>query len=213
MHLDATAALPTRHKAPSVPVTDKVGLQPTRQAVFAAGPYQAISDQHESAIGIRNLGDIVAEFGSAEMLVEDLPEAELIEQGPDEQNRPPVPGIENVHVGGLVGQAWFAAQDAFELGQKGLQEVLATEVGDHALLDLAVLAVGFDDADVLVDGPAGGGNFDRADIHEISITTAEGDGKRKSGIAATNNVTTFSSLAAAARGENLGKTEAASKSD
>ena len=45
-----------------------------------------------------------------------------------------------------------AGEEAAELGEDLEEEVLATEVGDHALLDLTVLAVGFDDADVFVDG-------------------------------------------------------------
>jgi hypothetical protein len=56
-------------------------------------------------------------------------------------------GIGSVGVG-------LAGEEFAELGKDLDQEVLATEIGDDALLDLTVLAVGFDDADVFVDGAA-----------------------------------------------------------
>ena len=40
------------------------------------------------------------------------------------------------------------------LGRTSIEEILATEIGDDALLDLTVFAVGLDDADVFVDGAA-----------------------------------------------------------
>jgi len=177
VHLDVPPPLPTRNQASSLAVTDEVGFQPAGQAVLAAGPHQATGDQDEGAIGVGSLGGIVACFGSAEVWVEDLPPAELIEPGADEESRPPVPGLQNVHVGWLVGQVWLTVQDTLEAGEQGLHEVLAAEVGDDTLFDLAVLALGFDDADVLIDSAAGGGNFDSADIHVVRITTGEGAGK------------------------------------
>ena len=74
-------------------------------------------------------------------------------------------------MGRLLSEARLAAQDAFETGQQLLEHVFATQFGNDALFDLAVLAIGFDDADVLVDGTAGGGDFDGAHIHVVSITT------------------------------------------
>jgi hypothetical protein len=64
-----------------------------------------------------------------------------------------------------------AEQDALELRKHQGEQIFAAEVGDDALLDLAVLAVGLDDAYVLVDGAVGGRDFDGADEHEVSITT------------------------------------------
>jgi hypothetical protein len=95
------------------------------------------------------------------MVSEDVPQTELREQGTDEANGAPSPGFEDVDVGGLFGQARFAAEEAFETGQELLEPVLATEVGDDPLPDLAILAEGLDDADVLVDGAAGGRDFGR----------------------------------------------------
>ena len=60
-----------------------------------------------------------------------------------------------------------------------MQEVLATEVGDDALFDFTVVAIGFDDADVLVDGAVGRGDFDGADVHRDSITTGKPSVKLK----------------------------------
>ena len=53
-----------------------------------------------------------------------------------------------------------------ELGEHLDEEVLASEIGDDALLDLAAFAVGFDDADVFVDGAAGGADFHGSRVHE-----------------------------------------------
>ncbi len=55
-------------------------------------------------------------------------------------------------IGGLA--ARLSGEELAELGKDLDQEVLTTEIGDDALLDLTVLAVGFDDADVFVDGAA-----------------------------------------------------------
>ncbi len=64
-----------------------------------------------------------------------------------------------------------------QLGEKFREQVLAAEVSDGALFDLAVLPVGLDDADVLVDGTVGGGDADGAQVHGESITTKKQDGK------------------------------------
>ena len=46
-----------------------------------------------------------------------------------------------------------------EFGEDVDEEVFSSEVGDDALLDLAAVTVGFDDADIFVDGAAGGADF------------------------------------------------------
>ena len=38
---------------------------------------------------------------------------------------------------------------------------------DKSLLDLAVVAIGFDDADILVDRAVGGPNFDGSEVHVV----------------------------------------------
>ena len=45
--------------------------------------------------------------------------------------------------------------------------VLAAEVGEGALLDLAVVAIGLDDADILVDRATGGPDFDGSEVHVV----------------------------------------------
>ena len=55
-------------------------------------------------------------------------------------------------------------EDTCPLGQDGAEDILAAEVGDGALLDLAVVALGLDDAAVFVDGAVGGGNFEGAHV-------------------------------------------------
>ena len=92
----------------------------------------------------------------------------MIEQGPDDEDRPPGGGIDDVEIFGFaVLPGAVAAEEPLELGEDLDQEVLAAEVGDGALLDLAVVAIGFDDADVLVDRAAGGADFDGSEVHAV----------------------------------------------
>jgi hypothetical protein len=52
------------------------------------------------------------------------------------------------------------AQQAFQLGEHFREQVFAAQIGNGALLDLAVVAIGFDNADVLVNlGCAVSGGF------------------------------------------------------
>jgi hypothetical protein len=60
-------------------------------------------------------------------------------------------GVSRIAAGFVAG---IPVEELSELGDDGDEEVLATEVGDDALLDLAAFAIGLDDADVLVDGAA-----------------------------------------------------------
>ena len=102
------------------------------------------------------------------MLVEDLPEAQLVEHGADDEDRPPVGGVADLGVRGIGFLAGgLAGEKSSELGEDLDEEILASEVGDNALFDLAILAVGFDDADVFVDGAAGGADFDGSGVHAI----------------------------------------------
>jgi hypothetical protein len=55
--------------------------------------------------------------------------------------------------------AGVASQEPPERGEDLDEEILASLVGDDALLDLAAVAVGFDVADVFVDDAAGGDGF------------------------------------------------------
>jgi hypothetical protein len=57
------------------------------------------------------------------------------------------------------------AEQSLELGQHFRAEILAAEVGEGALLDLAVVAIGFDDTDILVDRAIGGSDFDGSEVH------------------------------------------------
>src|ERR1700680_665172 len=60
----------------------------------------------------------------------------------------------------------LAGEEASELGEHFDEEVLPSEIGDDALLDLTAFAVGFDDADIFVDGAAGGADFHGSRVHE-----------------------------------------------
>ena len=129
--------------------------------MFAGGTDEPISDQDECAIGERHA------LGLTERRVEDGPQPELVEQGPDGEDRPPGGGVEDVGVFGLGGARSVAAEESLEFGEDLDQEVLAAEVGEGALLDLAVVAIGLDDADILVDRAAGGSDFDSSEVHVV----------------------------------------------
>jgi hypothetical protein len=58
------------------------------------------------------------------------------------------------------------ASEAAELGKQLDEEILAAEIHDDALLDLASLAVGFHDADVFIDDAAGGTDFDGSRVQD-----------------------------------------------
>ena len=112
----------------------------------------------------------------AEKLVEDLGQAELIEQSANDQDRPPGPGLKDIDIRFLAGDDGIAAENADEIGEELLEKIFATEVGDDPGapgLDLAVESEGLNDTDVLVDGAIGGRDFDSADKHAKSITTAK----------------------------------------
>ena len=59
------------------------------------------------------------------------------------------------------------AEEALELGKQLDEQIFAAQVGEGALLDLAVVAIGFDDADILVDRAVGGPDFDGSEVHVV----------------------------------------------
>ncbi len=65
----------------------------------------------------------------------------------------------------LAFQLGGAFQDATQVRKQGAEHVAAAQIGDDALLDLAVFAVGLHDAQVFVDGAVGGRDFDGPDVH------------------------------------------------
>src|SRR5262249_26354811 len=71
-----------------------------------------------------------------------------------------------------------AGEEAAEFGEDLEEEVFASEVGDDALLDLAAVAVGFDDADVFMDRAAGGADFHGSRVHENHYHDELCSGKR-----------------------------------
>src|SRR5512142_3085959 len=161
MHANPPALVPVGDEASSLAIADEVGLEPAGEPVFTGGCDEPVGDEHEGAVGERDA------LGSPEVLVEDVPEAHLIEQGADDEDRPPVGGITDLGFRRLaVLDAGIPGEESLELGEDLDEEVLASEVGDDALLDLTACAVGFDDADVFIDGAAGGADFHGSRVHE-----------------------------------------------
>ena len=131
MDADAAAAVPMGEEAAALAVADEVGLEPAGQAMLTGRGDEPVGDQREGAVGE---GDAL---GFAEVLVEDVPEAELVEEGADDEDRPPGGGLTDVECGRIAGLfVGIAGEEASELGEDLDEEVLAAEVGDHALLDL-----------------------------------------------------------------------------
>jgi hypothetical protein len=127
--------------------------------VLAARLDQSIGNQDEGSVGE---GDA---FGPAPMGIQDGPEAQLIKEGADGQDRSPGRGIEDIEILGLSGfggGGW--TEQPLELGQLFPQRIFAAQLGNGALLDLAVETMGFDDPAVFVDRAIGGADFDGAEV-------------------------------------------------
>jgi hypothetical protein len=100
----------------------------------------------------------------AEILVENRPEAKLVEQGTNDEDGPPVRSIEDLRLGGIHGG--IACEEPAKPREDLDEEVLASKISDDALLDLTAVAIGFDDADIFVDGTAGRADSDGSRVHE-----------------------------------------------
>src|SRR5512135_3543883 len=93
MDADPAALVPVEDEASALTVADEVGLEPGGEPVLAGGRDEPVGDEHEGAIGERDA------FGTPEVLVEDLPETQLAEQGTGDEDRPPVRGITDLGIG------------------------------------------------------------------------------------------------------------------
>jgi hypothetical protein len=161
MDADPSALVPVRDEASALTVADEVGLEPGGEPVLAGRGEEPVGHEHEGAVGERD------GFGPPEVLVEDGPKAQVVEPGTDDEDGPPGRGLDDLGtVWGGVFLTDVAAEQSLELGEHLNEEVLASEIGNDALLDLAAVAVGFDDADGLVDGAAGGADFHGSWVHE-----------------------------------------------
>src|SRR3954451_10514555 len=93
--MDADPAAPVRvgEEASALAVADEVGLEPAGEPVLAGRGDEPVGDEHEGAVGE---GDA---FGVPEVLVEDVPEAQLVEQGLDDEDGPPGRSIADLGFG------------------------------------------------------------------------------------------------------------------
>ena len=162
VNADPVMLMPVWEKTSTLAVTHEVGLEPASQTMFAAGMDQAIGDQHKCSI---DEGDT---FSFAEVGFENRPETELCEQGTDGEYRSPGGGIEDLWVRrqGVLEIA-FTPQEPSEFGKDLSKQILATQVSDDALLNLAVFTEGLDGTDVLVDCAVGGPDFDGSEVHAV----------------------------------------------
>src|SRR4029077_2528226 len=162
MNSDSLVLVPVGHESPALAIADEIGLQPAGQAVFAGGPGETIGDQDEGPVGERHA------FGLAQRRVEDGPEPELVEQSADSEDSPPGGGIEDIEIVVLsCPRVGIVAEQAFQLGEYFREQIHTAQIGHGALLDLAVVAIGFDNADILVHRAAGGPDFDGSEVHVV----------------------------------------------
>src|SRR5262249_60422438 len=89
------ALVPVGDEASPLAVADEVGLEPAGEAMLTGGGDEPVGDEHEGAVGERDA------FGPPEFLIEDGPEAELVEQGPNHEDRPPSRGFAELGVRGI----------------------------------------------------------------------------------------------------------------
>jgi hypothetical protein len=87
MDADPSSAVPVGEKASSLSVADEVGFEPSGEAMLTGGSDEAVGDEDEGAVGERDA------FGPTEVLVEDGPETELVEEGAEDEDGSPVGGF------------------------------------------------------------------------------------------------------------------------
>jgi len=160
---DPAALVPVGNEASALAIADEVGLEPAGQAVLAGRGDEPVGNEHEGAVGERYA------FGMAEVLVEDGPESELVEDGADGKDGSPSRGIDDLGIGwGVIFGTVGGPEESLEFGEDVDEEIFTAEVGDDALFDLAAFTVGFDDADVFIDSAAGGADFHSSGVHAVN---------------------------------------------
>ena len=82
--------VPLWNKSPPLAITNEVGLKPAREPVLTGRRDQSVRDQYEGTVGKRD------SFGSSQMLVEDSPKVQLLEQGAENEDWSPVEDIAEV---------------------------------------------------------------------------------------------------------------------
>ncbi len=150
------------------------GAQPAHALEVAARRAQALERQREAGAL-----EVEAEAASAGQAREDLGHALLLPQAAENQRRAPGPG--GMGLQAVVADALHDAQLRAELGQaadevvqgpRRHQLVAPAEGGDQALPDLALLAEGLDDLEVLA-GSVGGATTFEAHEHEPIMRSSD----------------------------------------
>ena len=93
MHPHSITLVPVWYEAPPHAIAHEVRLQPTSQTMFACGTNQTIGDEYKRSVRERYT------LGSPQMSVEDVPETDLLKEGPDSENGSPRRGIEDLRIG------------------------------------------------------------------------------------------------------------------
>ena len=127
MDADPPALVPVGDEASALAVADEVGLEPAGEPVLTGRGDEPVSDERKGAVGE---GDA---FGLPEVSVEDAPESQLIEQGPNDEDRPPVRGFAELGVRGITIRA---GEEPSELGEHLAEEVLSSRSATTRCLTL-----------------------------------------------------------------------------
>jgi hypothetical protein len=170
---DAPARFPLGHDPAAAPVADEIGLQPGGQARLALRVAPPVGDEHQDAIGQRQA---LAPAPPVVAGIEDRLEPQFPPERSRHQPRSPARGLLSLH--GRAGRSRrrhrvVPAPQAHQGIEMRGQPIVATEVGDDALLSLTVLPVRFDEPDVLVGEAGAAAGPDRAQVHTLSRVIRE----------------------------------------
>jgi hypothetical protein len=154
---DAATLVPLRDKSSALAIANEVGLKPAGQPVLTRRGDQSVRDEDKGAVGKRDTS------GPSKVFVKNSPKAQLIEQSTQDEDWSPVGRIAEVGVSAIGFR--IAPEESSQSGKQFDEKVLASEISDNSLLDLTPFAVGFDNAHVFVDGPAGRADLDGSGVH------------------------------------------------
>ena len=137
--------------------TKSVSSQPAKRCSLAWTD-QPIGNEDERAVGIRHT------LGLTEQRIEEVHRPSWSNRVRTARIGPQVEASRMSGSSASPASARSPPSNRWNLGRIATK-ILTAEIGDGPLLDLAVLTIGLNEADILVDCAAGGPDFDRSDVH------------------------------------------------
>ena len=133
--------------------------------MFAAGLTQPIGHQRQSAVGQFSPQTTLLGQG-----VDDLLHSQLLPELPRHQHHSPVPSSHRRRLS--VRRLAFSL--SLQQAQQGVgmrsQQLLATQIADHAVARTAGIPIGLDQADIFVDGAIRALDFGGAEEHAVPLS-------------------------------------------